>query len=67
MRVVKVEVAGVEDANPNSTPAHLTALGLDSEGAPMQESWDYLSICGMLLYLSTNTRPDIAFAVSQVC
>ena len=33
----------------------------------MNESWNYRAICGMLLYLSTNTRPDISFAVSQVC
>jgi hypothetical protein len=31
----------------------------------MSESWSYRSIIGMLLYLCTNTRPDIAFAVSQ--
>jgi hypothetical protein len=32
----------------------------------MNEAWVYRSIVGMLLYLSTNTRPDISFAVSQV-
>ena len=32
----------------------------------MKESWEYRSVVGMLLYLATNTRPDIAFAVSQV-
>ena len=32
----------------------------------MKESWSYSSIVGILLYLSTNTCPDIAFAVSQV-
>jgi hypothetical protein len=32
----------------------------------MQETWSYPSIVGMMLYLSTNTRPDISFAVSQV-
>ena len=32
----------------------------------MQEKWNYRSVVGMLLYLSTNTRPDIALAVSQV-
>lgn len=31
----------------------------------MTDSWNYRSIIGMMLYLSTNTRPDIAFAVSQ--
>lgn len=33
----------------------------------MNEEWNYRSVVGMLLYLSTNTRCDIAFAVSQVC
>jgi hypothetical protein len=32
----------------------------------MEEDWSYPSVVGMLLYLLTNTRPDIAFAVSQV-
>jgi len=42
------------------------ALGSDPDGETMREAWLYSSIVGMLLYLSTNTRPDIAFAVSQV-
>jgi hypothetical protein len=62
-----LKAAGMEDCNPNSTPALVKALGSDPEGEPMNEKWDYLSIVGMLLYLSTNTRPDIAMAVSQVC
>jgi len=33
----------------------------------MKKTWNYRSIVGMLLYLSTNTRTDISFAVSQVC
>lgn len=32
----------------------------------MNESWSYPSVVGMLLYLSTNTRSDICYAVSQV-
>jgi hypothetical protein len=32
----------------------------------MSETWNYPFIVGMLLYLSTNTRPDITFADSQV-
>ena len=53
----------MEDCNPNWVPATPTALGIDPDGEPMDEEWSYPSIIGMLLYLSTNTRPD---AVSQV-
>ena len=56
----------MEGCNPKHTPALKAALGLDPEGEPMDDDWSYLSVVGMLLYLSTNTRPDIAFAVSQV-
>ena len=61
-----VTTTGLEDANPNWTPAPREALGKDPDGPPMSEKWNYRSVVGMLLYLSTNTRPDIAYAVSQV-
>jgi hypothetical protein len=57
--------SGMEDCKPNLMPAPAQALGSDPDGPPMVETWKYLSILGMLLYLATNTRPDIAFAVSQ--
>ena len=57
----------MENCNPNSVPAQQAELEADKEGEPMNEPWNYRGICGMLLYLSTNTRPDIACAVSQVC
>ena len=55
-----LEAAGMTNCNPNSTPTTQTALGADEDGEPMEETWTYQGICGMLLYLSTNTRPDIA-------
>jgi hypothetical protein len=58
--------ANMESCNPNFTPTNSVPLGKDPDGLPMNESWSYLSIVGMLLYLSTNTWPDITFAVSQV-
>ena len=61
-----LEAAQMSDCKPNWTPAPLLALGIDPDGKPMCETWSYRSIIGMLLYLSTNTRPDITFAVSQV-
>jgi len=62
-----LEAADMTECNPNSTPTTQSTLGADEEGPPMSERWNYRAIAGMLLYLSTNTRPDIAFAVSQVC
>ena len=59
-------VTAMEDCNPNWVPASPTALGIDPDGEPMDEEWSYPSIIGMLLYLLTNTCPDITFAVSQV-
>ena len=52
--------------SPNKTPTSQTALGSDPEGPPIKENWKYPSVVGMLLNLSTNRRPDTAFAVSQV-
>jgi Reverse transcriptase (RNA-dependent DNA polymerase) len=60
-----LEAAQMSDCKPNWTPTTLTALGTDPDGPPMTDPWNYRSIIGMLLYLSTNTRPDITFAVSQ--
>ena len=61
-----ITASGMENCNPNRTPCTREALALDPEGKPMTDKWNYRSIVGMLLYLATNTRPDIAYAVSQV-
>ena len=55
--------AGMEDCNGVDTPAATTPLGADVDGLPFNEQWEYRSIIGMLMYLSSNTRPDIAYAV----
>ena len=61
-----IDATGLKDANPNKVPAASDTLGTDPDGAPFNAAWSYPSVVGMLLYLTTNTRPDIAFAVSQV-
>ena len=55
--------SGMIDSNSNSTPSVLEPLGPDEYGESMNESWEYASIIGMLMYLANNTRPDIAHAV----
>ena len=46
-------------------PAASLPLEKHEDGAPRKEKWSYASVIGMLLYLSTNSRPDISFAVNQ--
>ena len=58
-----LEAAGMNDSNPNLTPSSLEPLGSDIEGESMNESWEYLSIIGMLMHLTNNTRLDIAHIV----
>ena len=48
-------------------PLHVAnALSSTAEVDP-EERRKYQSICGALLYASTNTRPDIAFASGMLC
>ena len=56
-------MASVTVYTPRNTPAATTPLGADVDGLPFNEQWEYRSIIGMLMYLSSNTRPDIAYAV----
>ena len=60
-----IEATGMEECDKASTPAEPKPLGKDKEGEHLKESWSYPSVVGMLLYLSGNLRPDIAFAVHQ--
>ena len=62
-----IATAKMQGCEPNKTSAPLTAPGLDAEGESWdQNHWDCASIVRMSLHVLNNTRPDIAFAVSQV-
>ena len=55
----------MQDCNRKATPAGTAPLGTDEDGKPYDEEWNYASVVGMLLYLSSNSRSDIQFAVHQ--
>jgi len=55
----------MEGCNTKATPASITPIGTDADGEAFKEKWKYSSVIGMLLYLSSNSRPDIQFAVHQ--
>lgn len=62
-----LDASKMSSCHANKTPATQVALGSDPDGQPHDhKKFSYSSIVGMLLYLANNTRPDIAFAVSQV-
>jgi hypothetical protein len=56
---------GLDDAVEKSTPALPKPLEKDENGQQCSESWSYSSVVGMMMYLSSNSHPDIAFAVHQ--
>ena len=60
-----LERAGMQDCKPCSTPVD-TCAKLSYDGPPVDDPSQYRSLVGALPWL-TFTRPDIAFAVQQVC
>ena len=60
-----LNAANMTNCNPITTPAYTVSLGIDKDGDQFLESWKYPTIIGMLMYLASNSRPDIAYAVHQ--
>ena len=61
-----LEATGMEDCNGLPTPTKVEApLGTDVNGSEAKRDWpnSYTSVIVMMLYLASNTRPDISFAV----
>jgi hypothetical protein len=58
--------AVMADCKPCSTPVDLKAKLAADSGPPGRDPFQFRSIAGALQYL-TFTRPDIAYAVQQVC
>lgn len=65
--IVKVlEATSLYKASAVPTPSLQVEIGSDLDGEDFHEPWSYRAVVGMLLYLATNTRPDISCAVSTV-
>ena len=59
-----IDAARMHDCNELDTPS-TEVLHASKDAKPHNEKWEYASVVGMLMYLSNNSRPDIAFAVNQ--
>ena len=64
-RILQALSLDSENITIRTEPASTTQLGKEINGGPRKEDWSYPSIIGMMLYLASNSRPDIAFAVHQ--
>jgi len=60
-----LQVTNMQECNAKATPATTTPLGTDANGQRCQQTWEYASVIGMLMYLTSNSRPDIQYAVHQ--
>ena len=60
-----LHTCGMAECNTKATPANTTPLATDANGPRCEAEWDFAAVVGMLMYLSSNTRPDIQFAVHQ--
>jgi hypothetical protein len=61
-----LERAGMSDCKPCSTPVDTQAKLSEDDVPPVTDATSYRSLTGTLQYL-TFSRPDIAYAVQQVC
>jgi len=57
--------AGMTDCKPCTTPVDVNPK-LSADGVPIDDPTDFRSLAGALQYL-TFTRPDISYAVQQIC
>ena len=52
-------MSGMEQCNKAKNPAATTNMGIDKDGEPFHEDWEYASVVGMLIYLANNSRPAV--------
>jgi hypothetical protein len=65
-RIIEALGLDMDQTNSKGTSAERKPLMKDKNGKPKQDTFNYASVVGMLLYLLGHTRPDLAYSVSQV-
>jgi hypothetical protein len=60
-----INSTGMGECNGAPTPCTQDPVHKDVNGAGFNETWEYRSVIGMLMYLSANSRPDISYSVHQ--
>jgi hypothetical protein len=60
-----IQSCGLQDQSAEHTTPATMILHSDLTGPACEHLWNYRSIISMLNYLSSSTRPDIAFVVHQ--
>jgi hypothetical protein len=48
-----------------TTPAETTSVGADIDGEAFNETLEYALVVGILMYITSNARPVIVYAVHQ--
>lgn len=61
-----IQRAGMSDCKPCTTPVDLKSKLAEDEGKLIANPTEYRSLAGAMQYL-TFTRPDITYAVQQIC
>ena len=62
---IVIKAIGLEDENPKKNPATTGLLVTYEYGENIMEDCNYASVIGMLVYIESNSHPDIHFEVHQ--
>ena len=58
-----LEIVGMYDCNTRGSPTKVTPLRTNANGPHRKDQWNYAYVIGILMYLSSNSYPDIKFAI----
>ena len=62
-----LEKFSMQDCKPTNTPLPIkSATNIEPDNKPLQDINKYQQIIGSLIFISNSTRPDVAYAVSQL-